>query len=131
MILQKKRKRRKSILVSTSDIAFLLLIFLVVTASLEYNAEITPPTLVNTTDFLYADTQTILIEITGSGELYVESKKIEFDNLASVLSEFDSDFNYKIFADGTTPFFLVTLVLEELQKSNKQKVLLMIEKETE
>ncbi len=129
MQLLKRKKRKAFALVATSDIAFLLLIFLIVTANLEYNPEITAPKIVNTTEFLATENKVILIEVTGDGEIFVESKKTNLNELPSLLSELSNEFIYRIYADKIAPFFLIATALNELQKSNKQKILMMIEKE--
>ena len=129
MKLFKIKKKKSFALVATSDIAFLLLIFLIITANLEYNPDITAPKIVNTIEFLATDNKVILIEITGDGEVFIESKKIDINDFPALLSEFSNEFIYRIYADQTTPFFLIATVLNELQKSNKQKILMMVEKE--
>ncbi len=129
MQLLKRKKRKAFALVATSDIAFLLLIFLIVTANLEYNPEITAPQIANTTEFLATENKVILIEVTGDGELFVESKKTNLNEFPSLLSELSNEFIYRIYADQTAPFFLIATALNELQKNNKQKILMMIEKE--
>lgn len=126
MQLIKKKKKRTFYLIATSDIAFLLLIFLVITSSLEFSQEIEPP---NTpyVDLLSEDYQSVIVEITKEGAYSILSYEFSISELQSILISMPRETLVKIYADRSVDFTYILSLLNVLHKDKRYNVFLMME----
>lgn len=126
MIKVKKRKRVRVSPSAMSDIAFLLLIFLMSTASFDGDNEINLPF------FKYAEKsvvqEEVLINMRSGGEIIYAGSLLTESEVISLLAEKVDGTVVKLFADGNTPYIKVNSFLTLLQELEKYRVILMAEK---
>jgi len=123
-ILQRQRGFH---LFAMSDIAFLLLIFLVITVSLEEDGSITLPFFEYTQETGFSKTIPVIIDQEGS--VRVEGILIPFDRLESYLVNIAQKSNVviRLFADKNAKYENVDRVLSILQDTSFFEVVLIAE----
>ena len=127
MKIEYKKRRRTFNLIAMSDIAFLLLIFLVVTASFEYSQDIVPPTTAYV-DELGNEYESIVIEINEDGLYSILSHQFLIGELGALLKSIPPNSIFKIFADKAVDFSFVSNITEALQKNGRYNVFFMLDK---
>ena len=127
MKIEYKQRKRTFNLIAMSDIAFLLLIFLVVTASFEYSQDILPPTTAYI-DELSSEYESIIIEINEDGIYSMLSHQFLIDELGTLLKSIPPNSIFKIFADKAVDFSFVANITESLQKNGRYNVFFILDK---
>lgn len=127
MKIQMKHKKKSFYLIATSDIAFLLLIFLVVTSSFEYSQEITPPE-TSYVEELDREYESVAIEIDEQGRYSLLAHYFVLEEISQVISVIPESTVIKIFADKNVDFVFVTKLMDALQQNKRTNVFLMMEK---
>lgn len=130
MKIEHRKRKRSFNLIAMSDIAFLLLIFLVVTASFEYSQDILPPSTAYV-DELTTGYNSIVIEIDENGLYSIFSRSFLIDELGVLLTSIPPNSIFKIFADKSVDFSFVANLTEVLQQNGRHNVFFMLEKESE
>lgn len=130
MKFTRSKKQKRFYLIATSDIAFLLLIFLVVTSSLEYSQEIQTPA-TPYTELLSVDTPSVTIEVNAEGTYSILDHEFLASALIATISNISRETVIKIFADKEVEFTTISEIFDILQADNRNKVFLLMEKTTD
>ncbi len=128
MKLQIKRKPFGVTLLALPDIAFLLLIFLILTVSVDDQGEIELPNFkfLQETEF----PETIVLTISKTGIYQLAGQVIERENLDSILKIIPETTIIHLMADRRSRYSDVDFILEQLQKNNLRDVVLIMENKT-
>ena len=125
MKLQIKRKPFGVTLLALPDIAFLLLIFLILTVSVDDQGEIKLP------DFKFLQEtefpETIVLTISKNGEYHIAGQIIEKTDLDSILRTIPKTTIIHLMADRQSRYGDVDFILEQLQEKNLRDVVLIME----
>jgi len=124
MSIQVKKRRSFFAPIAMSDIAFLLLIFLVVTASFKEDADISPP------DFAYArkisTPETETLTLLDDRTVLVSGVTIPLSGFLRAL-EGDASTVYEVVADGSLDYAVVDELLSALKSSGRRQIVLRTE----
>ena len=119
------KKRSRVIMFAMPDIAFLLLIFLILTVAIDEYGEIELPffSFTQETDF----PETVSIIVNRSGMIDVHGRQVETGALFSALSEIPLNTVIHIYADQETEYVVVDTVLNALKEVGLRDVVLIAE----
>ncbi|MCK5154075.1 MAG: biopolymer transporter ExbD [Spirochaetales bacterium] len=125
MKLKIKHKPFGVTLLALPDIAFLLLIFLILTVSVDDQGEIELPDFkfLQETEFL----ETVVLTLSKSGMYQLEGQYIEKDKLNSVLNRIPDTTVIHLMADKNSLYRDVDSTLEELQKAGLRDIVLIMD----
>lgn len=125
MKLQIKRKPFGVTLLALPDIAFLLLIFLILTVSVDDQGEIQLPNFkfLQETEF----PENIVLTISETGEYRLAGKVIEKEDLDSILNIIPETTVIHLMADRRSRYSNVDFILGQLQEKNLRDVVLIME----
>jgi len=125
MRLKIKNKPFGVTLLALPDIAFLLLIFLILTVSVDDQGEIELPNFkfLQETEF----PETIVITLSKNGMYELAGQYIEKDKLNSVLNRFPDTTVIHLMADKNSLYRDVDFTLEELQKTGLRDIVLIMD----
>ncbi len=125
MKLKIKHKPFGVTLLALPDIAFLLLIFLILTVSVDDQGEIELPDFkfLQETEFL----ETVVLTLSKSGMYQLEGQYIEKDKLNSVLNRIPYTTVIHLMADKNSLYRDVDSTLEELQKAGLRDIVLIMD----
>ena len=127
MKLKIKHKSFGVTLLALPDIAFLLLIFLILTVSVDEQGEIKLPNFkfMQETDF----PETLIISLYSSGNYQILGQNIEKETLASVIDKIPSTTVIHFMADKECLYKDVDFTLGQLQKTGLRDVVLIMNEE--
>ena len=125
MKLQIKRKPFGVTLLALPDIAFLLLIFLILTVSVDDQGEIQLPNFkfLQETEF----PENIVLTISETGEYQLAGQVIEKGDLDSILNIIPETTVIHLMADRRSRYRDVDFILGQLQEKNLRDVVLIME----
>ncbi len=125
MKLQIKRKPFGVTLLALPDIAFLLLIFLILTVSVDDQGEIQLPNFkfLQETEF----PENIVLTISETGEYQLAGQVIEKGDLDSILNIIQETTVIHLMADRRSRYSDVDFILGQLQEKNLRDVVLIME----
>ncbi len=125
MKLQIKRKPFGVTLLALPDIAFLLLIFLILTVSVDNQGEIELPNFrfLQETEF----PETIVLTISKTGKYQLAGQFMEKEDLDSVLNIIPETTVIHLMADRRSRYSDIDFILGQLQENNLRDVVLIME----
>jgi len=120
-----ERKKRSFAPVAMADIAFLLLIFFIVTVSIGDSPDVALPPFKYSKENTFP--KTLVITVMSSGELLYEGNRINEKNLLPILQGLGKpeDFVINIMADQKTDYSLIDTLLQSLSSAKFQKIVLI------
>ncbi len=124
MNLKIKHKPLGVTLLALPDIAFLLLIFLILTVSVDDQGKIELPNFkfLQETEF----PETVVITLTKTGIYQLSGKPLEKSNMVSVLKKFPDTTVIHLLADKNCQYRDVDYLLEQLQKAGLHNIVLIM-----
>ena len=125
MKLNIKHKPFGVTLLALPDIAFLLLIFLILTVSVDDQGEIELPNFkfLQETEF----PETVVITLSKTGTYQLSGQNMEKSNIISVIKRFPDTTVIHLMADKNSKYRDVDYILEQLQKAGLHDVVLIMD----
>jgi len=119
------RRKTSIVMFAMPDIAFLLLIFLILTVTVAEEEEITVPTFefIQETDF----PDTVLIRVTQDGAVEIGGERFAPGTLAEPLSRVEAGNVIHLLADAEVEYLVVDVVLNVLKQAGLVDVILIAE----
>jgi biopolymer transport protein ExbD len=119
------RRKTSIVMFAMPDIAFLLLIFLILTVTVAEEEEITVPTFefIQETDF----PDTVLIRVTQDGAVEMGGERFASDALGDPLSRVEAGNVIHLLADAEVEYLVVDVVLNALKQAGLVDVILIAE----
>ncbi len=122
--------RKMAAAVAMSDVAFLLLIFLIVTVTVEEDGSIALPAFAYTEDLDIPDP--VSIQIDKESILYLEERPYGEERLIAYLGiNIDRNAVLRIFADKSLYYSVIDKLLSRLKEEGFSRIVLVTEKEYE
>jgi biopolymer transport protein ExbD len=125
MKIRLPRRRIRIIMFAMPDIAFLLLIFLILTVSVAEENEVEVPRFKFTQETDFPDV--VAIQVDREGIITIQGEKYEYDELPTRLGLIGEGTVTHIIADGEADYLVVDTVLSALKAAGVTDVVLIAE----
>ncbi len=129
MKIQFKEKKKNIVLIAMSDIAFLLLIFLIIIVNVKSEDQVILP------DFNYSvkayPENLFLLTVKSNGEIFAGDNPITIDQLQSYLFNAYKQVSIGIYADKDTDYEYISNVLKIIQESDIYNIVLLTDRADE
>ena len=129
MKIQFKEKKKNIGLIAMSDIAFLLLIFLIIIVNVKSEDQVILP------DFNYSvkayPESLFLLTVKSNGEIFAGDNPITIDQLQSYLFNAYKQVSIGIYADKDTDYEYISNVLKIIQESDIYNIVLLTDRADE